>query len=281
MRNCHDVIINDISLRDMGLILTAATIGEPEVNTHIVEVPGRSTPLDMTEILFGRVTYKSRPLSFTFAIIGDCANWSGMSSKLKNLFHGKAVKVVASYDPGWYWNKSRPLSFTFAIIGDCANWSGMSSKLKNLFHGKAVKVVASYDPGWYWKGRATVAATKEEKRVNSFVISVQAEPFKYSSVNLTERWRWNPFSFRDGIIREYGNMQIPAGKKIVIIGSPEPVTPKVKVSQPMSVTVGGKSWQLPSEEWTELTGLKIGRQPVLFEFSTPGVVSVTFQEVSL
>ena len=234
MRNCHDVIINDISLRDMGLILTAATIGEPEVNTHIVEVPGRSTPLDMTEILFGRVTYKSRPLSFTFAIIGDCANWSGMSSKLKNLFHGKAVKVVASYDPGWY-----------------------------------------------WKGRATVAATKEKKRVNSFVISVQAEPFKYSSVNLTERWRWNPFSFRDGIIREYGNMQIPAGKKIVIIGSPEPVTPKVKVSQPMSVTVGGKSWQLPSEEWTELTGLKIGRQPVLFEFSTPGVVSVTFQEVSL
>ena len=56
------VLIDDEhTLRDWGAIITNSdVIGMPEPNTVLLEVPGRSGRLDLSEVLTGDVTYSNR-----------------------------------------------------------------------------------------------------------------------------------------------------------------------------------------------------------------------------
>ncbi len=220
---------------DFGLVLMKISITDPEAKTHIVEVPGRRVALDMTEYLYGRITYKPRILTLTF-----------------DHFH-------RGFEP----------------------WHTLCSRLLTAWHGRRLKITLDTDPYFYWIGRVSVTSEKESPLYASVVVTAEVEPYKYGTENFLTRWRWDSLSFSNGVIREYGLMQIPDSKKLTIIGSPEPVTPRVKASQAMTVTVGGKSWQLSSEQWKELTGLKLGREPTEFIFSETGIVSVDFKEESL
>lgn len=223
------------TFEDWGLSLMKIEVQEPETITHIIEIPGRRTALDLTEAVYGEATYRTRALKFHFVI--DKNNYSG--------------------------------------------WATLDSAIKNYCHGKRMKVVLDTDPGWYWIGRISVSSSKEMLWLTNFEITVDAEPYKYSLESTIDDWLWDPFNFVDGVIRNYNNITIPNNKTIRIIGSPVPVTPKVKASQSQTVTINGKSWSLTANTWKELTGLRIGREYYDFVFSGTGTVSIEFREESL
>lgn len=222
------------SYRDFGLIMTACEIASPTPNIHLVYIPGRKTPLDLTESLYGDITYENRQIVFEFD-------------------HQDSIY----------------------------SYQTTLSLLNNFFHGQKVKVIIDSDPEWYWEGRMTVSGRKDKKGIGSFTLTMNAEPYKYGLSSPMGEWLWDSFNFCTGVIRNYENMIIPNDKTIKIVGSPTPVTPKIKVSAGQSVTVGEKSWELSANTWTELKGLKIGPEEYDFIFSGSGTASIDFREESL
>lgn len=220
---------------DFGLIMTACEIGSPEPITHIVSVPGRRTDLDLTEAVYGEITYKPRFLKFTFD-------------------HPKDT----------------PASF-----------QGLLAALSNLYHGKRVKVTIDGDPSWYWIGRMAVSGAKDKKGLATFVMALSAEPYKYAITSSLEKWKWDPFSFENGVIRYYNDLAIPESKKITVYGSIIHVTPRVKASKTMTVTVKGKTYTLMANAWTDLSGIRLGKEPAELTFSSTGTVSIEIREESL
>lgn len=223
------------TFKDWGLSLMSIDISEPETITHIVEIPGRRTALDLTEAVYGEPTYKNRTITMNF--IHD-----------RNKY------------PGWH---------------------GLDSLIRNYCHGKRMKIILDTDPGWYWIGRISVASKKEMVWLTEYVITASVEPYKYAVLSTLDDWLWDTFSFRTGVIRHYKDLIIPESKVITVIGSPVPVTPRVKASKQMSLVVSGKTFALVANTWVTLTGIKVGREPTLFAFTDTGSVSIEIREESL
>lgn len=220
---------------DWGLSLMSIEISEPETITHIIEIPGRRTPLDLTEAVYGEPTFKNRTIKMTF--IQDRNRYS--------------------------------------------SWHGLDSEIRNHCHGRRMQIILDTDPAWYWIGRISVASSKDMVWLTKFEITASVEPYKYAVLSTLDDWRWDSFSFRTGVIRNYKNLSIPESKVITVIGSPVPVTPKIKVSKAMTLVVAGKSFSLAANVWRQLTGVKVGREPTLFAFTDTGIVSIEFREESL
>lgn len=91
------------SYEDLGLILTAKTIGTPAPKTGQVDIPGADGQLDYTEY-FGDIKYKNRTLSFDFSIISEPSNFLTTYSYLQNTLNGRRMNIILDEDPLFYYN---------------------------------------------------------------------------------------------------------------------------------------------------------------------------------
>ena len=88
--------------KNLSLILTSKTIGQPTVKTEYVEVLGADGQLDLTEA-FGDIKYNNRKLTFVFTVSEFNENWSTIYTRVLNNFHGKKMKIVLDDDPNYYY----------------------------------------------------------------------------------------------------------------------------------------------------------------------------------
>lgn len=99
-----DVIINGEHLADMGLILMNKSLAAPEPEINTIKVPGRDGFLDFSEVVAGRVTYKSRVITMNFLCMNrNFAAAEALRSELVRKFHGKQARITFSDDAGFYW----------------------------------------------------------------------------------------------------------------------------------------------------------------------------------
>lgn len=90
--------------RTWGLKLKEVTIGFPEVKTSYVDIPGRNGQLDLTEAMFGGVTYGNRELRFVLdARNCSYADWSTLISEIATAIHGKQLQITLDTDPDYYY----------------------------------------------------------------------------------------------------------------------------------------------------------------------------------
>ena len=78
-------------------------IGDPEVETNYLDVPGRDTMLDYSEALTGRPVYKSRPIKIELQGLREKMSWDIEVSRLRNILHGRIAKVYFDNDESHYW----------------------------------------------------------------------------------------------------------------------------------------------------------------------------------
>lgn len=90
------------SYTDLGLILSSKEIGTSEIKTSIIDIPGRSGSLDMTEAL-GGVKYEDRDLRFTFTMLNALRDWAGRLSALSAVCDGRLQQVILDDDPDYYY----------------------------------------------------------------------------------------------------------------------------------------------------------------------------------
>ena len=94
------LIGDEHTLRDWGAIITNSdVIGMPEPNTVLLEVPGRSGRLDLSEVLTGDVTYSNREIKLELAAQTNRDRWTETCFHIFNKYHGRVVHVSFDEDP--------------------------------------------------------------------------------------------------------------------------------------------------------------------------------------
>ena len=98
------LIDDEHTLHDWGAIITNSdVIGTPEPNTVLLEVPGRSGRLDLSEVLTGDITYSNREIKLELAAETNRDKWVEICFHIFNKFHGRIVHVTFDEDPGFYY----------------------------------------------------------------------------------------------------------------------------------------------------------------------------------
>ena len=95
------------SIYTWGLITTNIQIGEPEVKTTYIDIPGASGVLDLTEA-GGEVNYKTRTitLNFTKPETDTLEHSDGylFEQKISRAIHGQKMNITFDSDKTFYWS---------------------------------------------------------------------------------------------------------------------------------------------------------------------------------
>lgn len=96
-------------------------------------------------------------------------------------------------------------------------WAALGSEVANFLnsHIGQMRIAPSNDPGFFWRGRATATWEPDGHRA-ILTVTADVEPYKLEMYHSAEPWLWDNFSFIDGIIREYGNIAVPAGETVLL-----------------------------------------------------------------
>lgn len=86
------------------LLAKQPTISPPAPKTKLIQVPGTSTVIDLTEALTGgEVKYEPRTIQCKFYVIGGRSKWPAVYSAVLNAVHGKRMRIVMDDDPNYYY----------------------------------------------------------------------------------------------------------------------------------------------------------------------------------
>ena len=157
------------------------------------------------------------------------------------------------------------------------DWPGFMSNFLNELHGQSVTVIFDNDPSYYYVGRATVESDYEKgNEIARFTLTINAEPYKYSNQSTTEPWLWDPFSFVDGVIRYYNQIQVDGTAQIQVLGSEMPVIPVFTTSAAMQVQFNGKTYDLTAGN-NKIYDIVLMNQAYTLTFTGTGTVSINYK----
>lgn len=78
-------------------------ISSPELQTYMVEIPGRSGQLDLTDSVFGGVKYKDREIKMSFLSYAAQELWAAIVEEMMSSLHGKKMRIILPDDPSYYY----------------------------------------------------------------------------------------------------------------------------------------------------------------------------------
>ena len=78
-------------------------IGDPEMETTYIKVPGRNGLIDATEAISGRRIYKKRQLEFELGGVRERLNWDSIISGFRNNIDGRVCRLTLDNDKSHYW----------------------------------------------------------------------------------------------------------------------------------------------------------------------------------
>ena len=126
---------------------------------------------------------------------------------------------------------NRSGSFQFYVMDEYwPNWQTAYSTIMAYLNGKHMTMILDDDPGYFYDGRFTVSQWNSGKNVSSITITFSVHPYKQSLISSDEPWEWDPFSFVDGVIRQYGEIEVTDSYVLTMNCDPEPSIPVFIVS---------------------------------------------------
>jgi predicted phage tail component-like protein len=156
-------------------------------------------------------------------------------------------------------------------------WPSFMSNFINEIHGKQVKVIFDDNPDYYYIGRATVESDYTRgNRIATFTVTIDAEPYKYEVLSTIDAWKWDSFSFVNGIIRQYNNIAVSGSREYTVTGSEMPIIPVFVASSNMTVAFEGKTYQLKAGE-NKLYDIVIQNKQYQLTFTGNGTVSIIYR----
>ena len=92
------------TLNDWGFALGNNNyIGDPEMETTYIQVPGRDGLIDASEAISGRRIYKKRSLSFSLGGVKPRLTWDDAISTMRNEVNGRICRLTLDNDEGHFW----------------------------------------------------------------------------------------------------------------------------------------------------------------------------------
>ena len=91
------------SSRDLHLIQQKVEVQPAEPKLNLIDIPGADGSKDLSEVPAGRMTYKDRKISWTFALYPG-ENWADKHRQVSAALNGKRCSITLDEDPGYYYN---------------------------------------------------------------------------------------------------------------------------------------------------------------------------------
>lgn len=175
--------------------------------------------------------------------------------------------------------KNRSLSFTFTKIGDPEDFTLVLETISNYLHGQKMMVILDDDPSFYYFGRCKVNKFKTNKRTSTIQIDVDAEPYKTEINSTGEKWLWDTFSFRTGVIHK-SEITVTGETTMNLINLKKVVSPTFICSAPMTAIFNSVSYSLHAGEQT-VYGIRLKEGSNYVTFVGNGTVTIRYKGGSL
>lgn len=87
---------------DLNLIQQKVVVDPAAPKLNLIEIPGADGAVDLTEQPAGRVTYKTRKITWTFALYPG-EDWDAKHRQVNNALNGRACNITLDTDPEYYY----------------------------------------------------------------------------------------------------------------------------------------------------------------------------------
>lgn len=181
--------------------------------------------------------------------------------------------------------KSRKITIKLAGIKSRNGWDNIVSDLRNKIDGRIIHVIFDHDKQYYFRGRCHIEGFERIYDKGELSLSIpNADPYKYDVKSASEPWEWDPFSFIDGVIRNFGeivvngktNLDIPAGHMYVV-----PEFQVSTTSNNLTVSNGIRTYNLKAGKNRFPSLLVNGDEIVHLVFEGQGTITIDYRGGSL
>lgn len=104
-------------------------------------------------------------------------------------------------------------------------WARRFSDIANYLNGREIKAVLDDEKGYYYVGTVTAKTWDIGDMVSAVSMDYRFRPYKYELTDSLHPWYWDPFSFVDGVIRDYRQMIVSGSRALTVYGREMPVVP--------------------------------------------------------
>lgn len=175
-----------------------------------------------------------------------------------------------------YGNRTIKSEFVLKETG-AEDWANNISNIGNYLHGRSRKFTLDSDPAYYYEGRFEEEHEKEFRPFSKVILTADCKPYKKELADsIAEDWPWDPFSFEDGIIREYGNIVVNGSYTLNIIGREQILVPIIYSTAAMTVTYNNKTYNLATGK-NYIYSITIQPGDNLLVFTGTGTISVEYR----
>lgn len=138
---------------------------------------------------------------------------------------------------------NRTLTLNLVDLHDRKHYTAIASMLAAKIHGKKFKIILDKDPYYYYQGRVTITGFTPEGKTDrsTIVVTCDVEPYKYSTEDYSDAWKWDPFNFYTGCILDYGAVQVGGQKTISVDAGVRKTMPVFYCSNSMEVKINDSS----------------------------------------
>lgn len=106
-------------------------------------------------------------------------------------------------------------------------WIAFDKQLRSLFHGRVAKVVLRDDPTYFYAGELTMGQWQTGTKYSTVRISYNLYPYKKAMTSSMDLWKWDDFSFKDGIIMYTKDLEVVTSRIITLYGGRERISPHI------------------------------------------------------
>lgn len=157
---------------------------------------------------------------------------------------------------------NRTITLTFEMMDD-TDYYDLISDISNYLHGKKVTVSLTNDEDYYYVGRATINQWECVKRKGKIVITVDAEPYKYSVTETT-------------MIVNVSNQT----KTITLQNGRKRVCPMLNVTGTITLTISDVQYEL-AEGKQQLSNFMLVEGNNVVKVSGNGTLTITYRQGEL
>ena len=157
---------------------------------------------------------------------------------------------------------NRTITLTFEMMDD-TDYYDLISDISNYLHGKKVTISLTNDEDYYYVGRASINKWQCVKRKGTIVITVDAEPYKYSVTETT-------------MIVKVAKQT----KTITLQNSRKGVCPMLNVTGTITLTINGVNYKL-AEGKQQLSNFRLVEGNNVVKVSGNGTLTITYRQGAL
>ena len=157
---------------------------------------------------------------------------------------------------------NRTITLTFEMMDD-TDYYDLISDISNYLHGRIVTITLTNDEDYYYVGRASINKWQCVKRKGTIVITVDAEPYKYSVTETT-------------MIVNVANQT----KTITLQNSRKRVCPMLNVTGTITLTINGVNYKL-AEGKQQLSNFILVEGNNVVKVSGNGTLTITYRQGEL